>query len=737
MALHEEPATWTRPPCFVVAGVHSGVGKTSVAVGLMVALRRRGLRVQPFKVGPDFLDPMHHTAACGVPSVNLDGWMLGRSGCQDSFQAACARSCADVAVVEGVMGLHDGLDGRSDAGSTAEVAKWLHAPVVLVVDAWCLSRSAAAMVLGYTVFDPQVAVKGVVFNRVAGDSHAEWLREAMRSTPAVSHLSVLGCLPKDASVHVAERHLGLCMPGEGDAPHLEALGALLANNMDIDALLSMAKEGLPETSLRAQPASSLQPSPQCPPVRIGIAKDEAFCFYYEDNLRLLEAAGAELVRFSPLADPALPADLQALYFGGGYPELHGAKLEGNAGFRESVRDFCKRGGLCWAECGGLMYLAQTMTVRAKDETSGAARRRFQMAGVLPFDVSMTDRMVMGYCTSRPSPAVASLLQIPSHVEFRCQQYHFSEVTLNGEPAELVDANGRSMGLRGVGLAAYQTRMERPGAEFVPEGIFCHSTVASYCHVHFRAAEGLAEALVTAARRCLTVVSLLPSGTEALCSVPGASERLVAVSAHCDYPADVLQLRKATRSLIQVDGRSSEEVEEQVQKLLADGVTDFHPIDVDWLRSARPGVVLSQESCPTCDASTSALGRALSAAGLESHRSVAVGATTVDEILATIDTIGHAIGEQAAALSVRQDLQRRLDSVVQVVQGMGTPHVLGLESVCPLVASGQWLPDMRQRAGGSDALGDAPGAKPRRLSWDEVQTNSGPYHGPLIVGGSSL
>ncbi|CAE7709451.1 cbiA, partial [Symbiodinium pilosum] len=490
----------------------------------------------------------------------------------------------DVAVVEGVMGLHDGLDGCSDVGSTAEVAKWLQAPVLLVVDAWCLSRSAAAMVLGYTVFDPEVAVKGVVFNRVAGDSHAEWLQEAMRSTTAVSHLSVLGCLPKDANVHVTERHLGLHMPGEGDAPHLEALGTLVANNMDIDTLLCMAKESPPETFAPLHPERCLQPSREHPPVRIGIAKDEAFCFYYEDNLRLLEAAGAELVPFSPLTDPKLPEDLQALYFGGGYPELHGATLEGNTSFRASVHDFCKKGGLCWAECGGLMYLAQTMTVRGKDLPDAAGRQQFQMAGVLPFDVSMTNRMVMGYCTSRPAPAVAELLRLSKQVEFRCQQYHFSEVTLNGEPAELVDSDGRSMGLRGVGLAAYQTRMERPGAEFVPEGIFCHSTVASYCHVHFRASPGLAEALVAAARRCLTVVSLLPSGTEALCSIPGAAERLVAVSAHCDFPSEVLQLRKATRSLVQVDGRNSVDVEEQVQRLLAAGITDFHPIDVDWLRS---------------------------------------------------------------------------------------------------------------------------------------------------------
>ncbi|CAK0818022.1 unnamed protein product [Prorocentrum cordatum] len=719
----------TPPPCVVVAGVHSGVGKTSVAVGLMVALRRRGLRVQPFKVGPDFLDPMHHAAACETPSVNLDGWMLGRAGCEAAFREACGRSGADVAVVEGVMGLHDGLDGASEAGSTAEVAKWLGAPVLLVVDAWCLSRSAAAMVLGYAAFDPDVPVAGVVFNRVAGDSHAEWLRQAMRFAPAVAHLPVLGCLPRDAGVEASERHLGLTMPGEPGALRLEALGALISGHMEVEALLRLARAPLRQASrgtlgqgggpLRAAGAPGAA-GERLPPVRVGVARDEAFCFYYEDNLQLLQEAGAELVPFSPLVDPALPPDLQALYFGGGYPELHGARLEGNAGFRESVRGFCEAGGLCWAECGGLMYLSRAMTVRAKDDPSTAGGPRlFQMVGVLPFDVAMTDRMAMGYCTARPTPALAALLRLPPGTELRCQQYHFSEVTLDGQPAELVDRQGRGLGLRGVELAAYQARMERPGAAFAPEGAMCRSTVASYCHVHFRAAPGLAEAIVAAARRRLAVVSLLPSGTEALCAIPGAVGRLVAVSAHCDYPPEVLQLHRATRSLVAADGRSSVEVEAEVQRLLSEGVTDFHPVDTDWLRAARPGVVLTQDGCPTCDASASALAGALACAGLGHQRALAVGATTVQGALASLEVIGRAIGEFDAAASARRALERRLDRVALAVEGRCRPRVLGLESVCPLVASGLWLPDMRSRAGAEDALGDEPGAQPRRLRWEDV------------------
>ncbi|KAJ1629787.1 P-loop containing nucleoside triphosphate hydrolase protein, partial [Pavlovales sp. CCMP2436] len=193
-------------PCVVVSGTMSGVGKTTVAVGLMLALVRRGLRVQPFKTGPDFLDPLQHTAACGgVPSVNLDPYMLGQAGCQAAFAAACARSRADVAIVEGAMGLHDGVDGTSDEGSTAQVAKWLGAGVVLVIDAWCLSRSAAAMVHGYATFDPEVRLAGVVFNKVGGASHSEWLQQAMASAPSTRNVRVLGSMPKDGSKHVEGR----------------------------------------------------------------------------------------------------------------------------------------------------------------------------------------------------------------------------------------------------------------------------------------------------------------------------------------------------------------------------------------------------------------------------------------------------------------------------------------------------------------------------------------------------
>ena len=227
-------------PTLVVAGTNSGVGKTTVAVGLMQALRQAGLVVQPFKVGPDFLDGLQHARVCGAPSVNLDGWLMGRERCLRAFDDAVAARGADVAVVEGCMGLHDGRDGSSDDGSTAQIAKWLGAPVVLVVDAWSLARSAAAMVHGYATFDSDVDVAAAIFNRVGGDSHGAWLREALSSAPTTRDVAVLACLPSRKTVSVEEKLLGLVPPRGGDAARLEALATLFDDHVDVAAARALA-----------------------------------------------------------------------------------------------------------------------------------------------------------------------------------------------------------------------------------------------------------------------------------------------------------------------------------------------------------------------------------------------------------------------------------------------------------------------------------------------------------------
>lgn len=748
-------------PTLVVAGTSSGVGKTTIAVGLMRTLHAAGLRVQPFKVGPDFLDGMQHEQACEMPSVNLDGWMLGKDGCLAAFHDAVASSVADIAIIEGCMGLHDGRDGCSDDGSTAQVAKWLGAPVLLVVDAWNLARSAAAMVHGFKTFDTDVNVAAVLFNRVAGTAHAEWICQAMTSAPSTAEVAVLGALPSDQRLVVKERLLGLLPPHKGAvgavAGRLTALQKLIAEHIDMAALKAIAATAAPPPPPPPPPtvhSTPSTPSTTLPRVRIAVARDAAFCFVYHDNLRHLERAGATLCYFSPMTDAALPPDADALYLIGGYPELHAPTLAANGPMRRAVAAFCARGGLVWAECGGLMYLAERLLLRPADvATAGEAASEaaneavgdaaggaanvpvspaellHSMCGVLPFDVTMGARLYMGYCVATLQEPLAQLLHLPPATAVRCQQFHFSEPTLDGEPAVRVDAaTGGGAGIATVEVAAFDVLMQSPGARSAPEGAIIHGrTVATYCHWHFGSDKRLAPALVGAARRGQRVVSLLPSATEmvALLLGDGAADRLIGVSEHCDWPpALVRDLPNVSRSAVALsDGMSGAEVDTVLKEAKANGVMEAHVLDVKWLAFYRPGVVLTQDTCDVCDVAKGTVHAAMVAAGLSADRALTIAPTTVGEMLDALKRVGTALGEtDSAVASIVGGLTSRLDLIDAAVAAVALPHrprVLGLESACPLVASGMWLPDMRHRAGGCDALGGSAGCAPRVVTLDEV------------------
>ena len=354
-------------PRLVIAGTQSGAGKTTVATALVASLARRGLRVQPFKIGPDFIDPGFHTRAAGRPSRNLDGWMLPRETNLDIF--ARASEGADIAVIEGVMGLFDGRDPTGEAGSTAEIAKWLQAPVLLVVDASAMARSVAALVRGFEEFDPALDLAGVLFNRVGGPAHGDLLHAAVtascRTRPA-------GYLARNPAIQLPERHLGLVTAGESlTAECLERMAAWLEHGVNLDALVALARDHSQPLAWDRQPPLSCGGSR----VRIGVARDRAFCFYYQDNLDLLAEAGAELVGFSPLADAALPEGLDGLYLGGGYPEVHAAALADNRSMQESIRRFTAAGAPVYAECGGFMYLTEAIV-----DVEG---REHGMVGIFP------------------------------------------------------------------------------------------------------------------------------------------------------------------------------------------------------------------------------------------------------------------------------------------------------------------------------------------------------------------
>ncbi|QYZ79981.1 cobyrinate a,c-diamide synthase [Methanofollis formosanus] len=433
-------------PAIVIAGTHSGCGKTTLASGIMAALQARGLEVQPFKVGPDFIDPSHHTAICGRPSRNLDPFMMGENGVVRTFLAASAG--ADIAVIEGVMGMYDGLEG-GDLGSTAHVARILGAPVVLVADVGGMSRSAHALVRGYAGYDPAVRFAGVIFNRVGSPRHRQMIEEEL-SVPA------LGWVPTEKGKAVSSRHLGLAMAGEAS---MATFGEVCEAHCDLDALIAAASSGQAAMPI---PADADAPSH----VRLGVARDAAFCFYYQDNLDLLRRSGADLVFFSPITDP-LP-EVDGLYLGGGYPELHAAALAASP-CTAQIRAAAEDGMLVYAECGGLIYLCEGL------EADG---REYRMAGVLPARAQMHGRFqALGYVEAEATGASPLL---PAGAGFRGHEFHYSSV----DPA--ADARFALALRRGKGIADGQ------------DGLCEHMVMAGYSHAYLN--ETFASAFVGAMER---------------------------------------------------------------------------------------------------------------------------------------------------------------------------------------------------------------------------------------------
>lgn len=447
--------------CIVIAGTHSGVGKTTVATALMLALRQRGHRVQGFKAGPDFIDSTFHQAATGRPGHNLDGWMLSREANLALFEHAMKG--AEVAVVEGVMGLFDGHGPTSPVGSTAELARWLDAPVVLIVDGSAMAGSVAALVRGFEEFDPALRIGGVIFNRVAGAGHAAMLGEALA---AHCRARALGALPRDPAVELPERHLGLKLASETlSGQRLDALAAWVERNVDLDRLLQI---GAGTNSV--SPAHDDAGAPLRLPTRtrIGIARDRAFCFYYEDNLDLLRSLGAELVEFSPIEDAHLPRGLGGIYLGGGYPELHGAALSANATLRTELAAFARSSAPVYAECGGLMYLCSGIV-----DAEGSAH---PMVGVFPAWARMQPRLAaLGYVEVEVDHDAAWL---PAGARARGHEFRYS--VLDAMPPHI----DRVYRIASRGTAPC-------------EGYRAGATLASYVHLHFRSCPSLASAFVAA------------------------------------------------------------------------------------------------------------------------------------------------------------------------------------------------------------------------------------------------
>ncbi len=437
-------------PRVIIAGASSGVGKTTISTGLMGALGEKGLRVQPFKVGPDYIDSSYHSAVTGRPSGNLDVWMVHPDQIIELFSRG-ARD-ADVAIIEGVMGLYDGVSGLDETGSTAQIAKLLRCPVVLVIDAHDMARTAAAVALGYKNFDEQVNIAGIILNKVVNPVHASWCKESIES---VTQIPVIGSLPVNREIELPERHLGLIPTPEKQLSDFffPKVSHFIRDNINLNMVIKILK------SVGELPAieHSVFPKRNRPKrVVIGVAFDEAFNFYYSGNLELLEAYGAEIKRFSPIHDKALPTDIAGLYVGGGFPEMLPKELEANESMRKAIKKAADNDMPIYAECGGLMYLTNSII-----DFEGNS---FEMVGLIDGKTMMTKKLMLNYTlaeVTRDNVLSRTGMHLKGH------EFHHSKIT--GIPADAQFAYTMEMG---------------EGIDGKHDGWTQHSVVASYMHVHF-------------------------------------------------------------------------------------------------------------------------------------------------------------------------------------------------------------------------------------------------------------
>ncbi|PYE50781.1 cobyrinic acid a,c-diamide synthase [Paenibacillus barcinonensis] len=452
-------------PRLIIAGTGSGAGKTTVTLGLMKALAQRGLRVQGFKCGPDYIDPTYHTAVTGRASRNLDAWMTSPDYVRETFARASAGH--DISIIEGVMGLYDGKDPLSNTGSTAEIAMVTQTPVILVVDVRSMARSAAAIVLGFQQLEPELHIAGVIVNRCGSAGHYTIVKKAIEQ---MCGIPVVGWLKRDEDMSIPERHLGLVPAIErGELePLFQRAADVLLEGTDLDLLLELAASAPPlqlqthRTAIENDTEQPSQATPQqkhnftdtCQPV-IAVARDAAFNFYYPDNLELLEAAGARLQYFSPLAGEGIPAEADSVYLGGGFPEEFAAVIAGNENFLNGLREAVRTGMPLFAECGGYMVLGETLTDR-----EGVT---YTMAGIIPAQVQMQKkRAALGY---REASAVQDSFLLKQGEVLRGHEFHYSTMTYR-EEGEIPYAY-ETKGLRGL----------------KQEGYASGSVVAGYTHIH--------------------------------------------------------------------------------------------------------------------------------------------------------------------------------------------------------------------------------------------------------------
>jgi cobyrinic acid a,c-diamide synthase len=431
----------------VIAGTGSGVGKTTLTIGLMSALKSRGLEVQGFKCGPDYIDPSYHTAVTGRPARNLDSWMLREETVRDIYVRGSKG--ADISIIEGVMGFFDGKNPRTNAGSTAEISMITESPVILVVNCASMARSAAAIVKGFQMLAEGPNIVGVIANKVGSEGHYRIVKTAIEQECSIP---VIGYLQRELDIEIPERHLGLIPSIErGELqPFFQQLGELAEKTIDIDEIIKLSKANV----LQGDSASLFEKENSEKSVRIAVAKDAAFNFYYPENLEMLQAAGAELVYFSPLAGEDLPPNVDGLYIGGGFPEEYAHLLSVNTEVKISIKEAVESGLPTLAECGGYMYLTEAITTTEQHE--------YSMVGIIPGKVKMQPKLAaLGYREVTGEPGNFLLAE---NIQARGHEFHYSTFETN----ETENHAYSSKGMRG------QKK----------EGFMKYNLVAGYTHIHF-------------------------------------------------------------------------------------------------------------------------------------------------------------------------------------------------------------------------------------------------------------
>jgi cobyrinic acid a,c-diamide synthase len=450
----------------VVAGVTSGVGKTTIALALMYALRKKGLLVQPFKVGPDFIDPSYHAFLTGRLSRNLDVWMMGKKGIVECFASACKD--ADVAVIEGVMGLYDGLSGKDSYASTAHVARILDSPVLLVVDAAKGARSIAAVVLGFLRFDKTIKISGIVLNNVAGARHATYITEAFHGKV---NAPIVGIVKRSETGRMDERHLGLIPAAELQLKkrrEILAASKSICDQIDVDRVLELCGRSPIQNPRPIETSSKKR-------VRVAVALDESFNFYYSDNLDAIRKNGAQLIFFSPVNDAKLPEGVDGIMLGGGFPEVLADELEDNTSMMKSIRAAVEDGAPVYGECGGLMYF--TRSIRGYK----GQRRARKMAGLIDADTMMTGRLTLNYTMAECDGPIFGRQSLKGH------EFHYSRVIDISKDSRFAYSMQKGFGVTGT----------KDGFVIGDSGI------AAYMHLHFannELGQRMVEACVKHSRR---------------------------------------------------------------------------------------------------------------------------------------------------------------------------------------------------------------------------------------------